>query len=99
VVVCGGKRGGGVGGEVGLDSVGRVHSDDEVTVARGDLARVVPFYITRRTVPQVDGFPISVVARVKGPARFFKLVRKNEVVLLAVETCSCFCRVGRCGVY
>ncbi len=74
-------KGGGVGGEVSLDG-GQSHSDDEVAVARGDLARVVPFYIARRTVPQVDGFPISVVARVKGPTRFFKLVGKNESVFL-----------------
>ena len=99
MVLIGGKGGGRVGSEESLEGVGRVHGDDEVTVARGDLAWVVPFQISRRAVPEVDCFPVCVVAWVKRPAGFFKFVGKDEFVLFAIEACSCFCSVRGCGVY
>ena len=43
MVLIDGKAGGGVGGEESLEGVGRVHGDDEVTVAHGDLDWIVPF--------------------------------------------------------
>ena len=44
-----------------LGGGGRVHSDDEGTVAGCYLLRVIPFHVGGGTVPEVDGFPEGVI--------------------------------------
>lgn len=51
-----------------------IHRDDEGTIARGDLARVIPLNIASCAVPNVDGLPKRIVTGVKGSSGRVELV-------------------------
>lgn len=85
-----------------------LHRDDQLSVLRRDLGRVVPFEVDCGPVVEVDRLPERVVTGVERPAILVELVAEHKAVRLAIRACpragvrGCICvdegrEVGQLG--
>lgn len=69
-------------------------SDVKGTISGIDLTWIVPLVITSLQVPEVDRFPIGIIARIKCSVVEIELIRENKIIVLTIETNASFGRVG-----
>lgn len=72
--------------------------NDEMTIRGGDLPRIIPFEIGSCPIPDIHGFPEWIVAWEESSIRGVEFVRKDQFVVVSVESGSRLCRIRRFGV-
>jgi len=66
-----------------------LHLDPKSATSGGDLPRVIPFLVSGSPVPQVDSFPVGIVAGVESATIGVKLVREDKDVFLSIPSGPC----------